>query len=71
MVGKFLYYAREIDPIIFVALNSLATVQKNLTTETAKQTNQFLNYSPTHLYAVTEHRRSGMILHIYLDASYI
>ena len=32
---------------------------------------QFLNYSATHPDAITEYRKSGMILHIYSDASYI
>ena len=56
---------------MLTALNSLTAVQKNPTIETAKQITQFLNYSTTHTEAVTEYIRSGMILHIYLDASYI
>ena len=54
-----------------MVLNSLAAVQTKPTIETARQVTQFLNYSMTHPDAVTEYRRSGMIIRIYLDASYI
>ena len=53
IVGKFVYYARSIDPIMLVALNSLAVVQTKPTIETAKQITQFLNYSATHPDAIT------------------
>ena len=67
----FLYYTIEIDPIMLMELKSLAAVQTNPTIETAKQITQFLNYSATKPYVVTEYRRSGMVINIYLDASYI
>ena len=71
IVGKFLYYAREIDPIMLIALNSLAVVNTKPTIKTVKQITQFLNYSASYTEAVTEYKRSEMILHIYLDAYYI
>ena len=52
-------------------LNSLAAVQTNPTIETAKQITHFLNYSATHPDAIKEYIKSGMIIHIYSDASYI
>ena len=52
-----------------MALKSLAVVHIKPKTEAAKQITQFLNYSSTHPDLVTEYRRSGMILHIYSDAS--
>ena len=64
IAGKFLYYARAIDPKMLMSLNSLAVVQKNPTIETEKQITQFINYSTTHLEAITEYRKSGMIIHI-------
>ena len=70
-IGKLLYYARAIDPTMLMTLNSLAVVQTNPKIKTAKQVTRFFNYSATYPYAVTEYRRSVMILHIYLDASYI
>ena len=71
IVGKFLYYARSIDPKIIMALNSLAAVQTKPTIETAKQITQFLNFSASYPDAVTAYRRRGVILHIYLDVSHI
>ena len=52
-------------------LNSLVAVQIKPTIETANQITHFLNYSATHPDAITEYRKSGMILHIYSDVSYI
>ena len=52
-------------------IKSLVEVQTNTTKDTTKYINQFLNYSNSHTDAITEYRRNGMILHIYLDASYI
>ena len=54
-----------------MALNSLAVEQKKPTIHTAIQITKFLNYSATHSDAVIEYRRSGMILHVYSDASYL
>ena len=71
IVGKFLYYARYIDPTILMALKSVALVQTKPTTETAKQITQLIKYSATHTDTIKEYRKSGMILHIYSDASYI
>ena len=71
IVGKLLYYARSIDPTMLMALKSLEAVQTNPKIKNAKQTTHFLNYSATHPDAITEYRKSGMILHIYSDASYI
>ena len=61
-VGKFLYYARAEEPKMLMALNSLAAVHTKPTIKTAKQINKILNFSATHPDAVTEYRRSGMIL---------
>ena len=54
-----------------MALNSLMALQINPKIETAKKITQFLNYIATHSDAITEHIKSGMILHIYSNASYI
>ena len=54
-----------------MALNSLTAVQIKSIIETEKHITQLLNYSATHPDAVTQYRRSGMILHVYLYASYI
>ena len=41
ILGKFLYYARSIDPTMLMALNSLAEVQTKPKIETAKKTLSF------------------------------
>ena len=56
---------------MMMALNSLVAVHTNPIIKTEKQVTQYLNYSTTHPDAVTEYRRSGIILHVYLDESYI
>ena len=71
IVGKFLYYARAIDPTMLMVINSLAAVQTKKTIETTKQITRFLNYSATNPDAIIEYIKSRMILHIYYDASYI
>ena len=70
-VGKFLYYARAVEPTMMMALNLLSVVHTKPTVKTAKQVTQILNYSTTHPDVLTEYKRTGMMLHIYLDASYI
>ena len=58
IVGKFLYYARAIDPTMLMDLNSLAAVQTKLTIETTKQTTKFLNYIATHPDEITGYRKT-------------
>ena len=53
---------------MLMAINSLEAVHKNPTIETSKQIDQFLKSHPD---AVTEYRRIGIIIYIYLNASYI
>ena len=70
-VGKFLYYDRFIDLTIMKALKSLAAVQTNPTIKNAIQRNLFLNHNTTYPDAVTEYIRSGIIIRMYSDVSYI
>ena len=56
---------------MLMALNSLVSIHATTITETEKQTTQLLNYNASHIDAVKEYRRSGMIIYIYSDASYI
>ena len=71
IAGKFIYYSRAVDPTMLMALNSLSVMQKKPTIVTVKQVTRFLNYSATHPDTVKEYRTSGIILHIYSDASCI
>ena len=53
IVGKFLYYAKAVDPTMLMELISLAVVHTKPIIETVKQVTQFLNYSASHPDAVT------------------
>ena len=68
IIGQFLYYARDIYSTLFMALNSMEAVQTKTKIETAKQITKFLNYSATNTDAITEYRKTGMIIHIFSDA---
>ena len=69
--GKLLYYAINIDPTMFMDLKYLAVVKTKMTIITAKKINNFPNYRATNPVAIKEYRKSGMILDIYFDVSYI
>ena len=69
--GESLYYSRAIESTMLMTLNSMTAVQNKPTVETSKQITLFLNYYESHLYAITEYKRSDMILHLYSDASYL
>jgi hypothetical protein len=48
ITGKFLYYARAVDPTMQVALSSLASQQTKGTERTAEDTVKFPKYCATH-----------------------
>ena len=56
---------------MLMTINFLAAVHTNLTIETAKQITHFLNYSTKHPDAIIEYIKSGIILLIYYNKSYI
>jgi len=53
------------------ALGSLAAAQSKATETTAKAYTKLLNYAATHLDAVVRYNKSGMILQIHSDTSYL
>ena len=55
---------------MLMALNFLEAVQTKPIIVTTKQTTHFVNYSATHPDEITEYRKSGIILHVYSNASY-
>ena len=71
VVGKFLYYARAVDPTMLHALNDLATQQSKGTQKTMQALTHLLNYAATHPDATIRYTKSAMILHIHSDASYL
>ena len=71
VIGKFLYYARAVDPTMLHILSNLAASQTMGTEVTTTQMVHFLNYCATHPAATLRYRASDMILHIHSDASYL
>ena len=68
VVGKFMYYLHIVNPTILVTLNIISSKQAKITETTAKNVVQLINYAATHSKAITQHRTSGIILHIHSDA---
>jgi hypothetical protein len=71
VTGSVLYYARAVDPTVFVPLNDIVTEQTKATEKTQAATNQLLDYLATHPDATIRWHASAMILHIHSDASYL
>ena len=71
VIGTLLYYARALDNTMLVALGTLASAQTKGTHATLQALVKLLNYAASHPNAVIRYTRSGMILHIHSDASYL
>ena len=71
VIGTLLYYARAIDNTMLVALGTLASAQTKGTQATLNALTQLLDYAASHPDATIRYTRSGMVLHIHSDASYL
>jgi hypothetical protein len=69
--GSVLYYARAVDPTVFMPLNDITTEQTKDTEKTQAATNQMLDYLATRPDATIRYHASGMVLNIHSDASYL
>jgi hypothetical protein len=47
-IGTFLYYARQVDPTILVAIGTIAAAQSKGTEATAKAVEHLLDYCASH-----------------------
>eukprot|EP00957_Ditylum_brightwellii_P065274 4950886-Ditylum_brightwellii.AAC.1 len=56
---------------MLIALSSIATEQNNGTTSTSQVVAMLLDYTATNPDTKIRFRRSDMILHIHIDASYL
>ena len=70
-VGSILYYARDVDLTVLMALSSIAAQQSKATKKTMNNTEQLLDYLATHPNATIRYRVSDMILNIHSDTSYL
>jgi hypothetical protein len=71
ITGKFLYYARAVDPTMLVTLRALASQQTKGTEQTMDDAIKFLNYCTTHPNATIRYKALDMILQVHSDASYL
>jgi hypothetical protein len=71
VVGKFLYYARAVDPTMLHILSTLASAQTTGTQATIEIMTHFLNYAATNPDAKLRYTASDMILMIESDAAYL
>ena len=71
VTGKFLYYARAVDPTMLHALSILATEQTTGNQSTVAAMSLFLNYCATNPDSILRYHASDMILRVESDASYL
>jgi hypothetical protein len=71
IMGKFLYYARAVDPTMLVTLSSLASQQTKGTERTAEDAVRFLNYCATHPETIIQYKKSDMILQCHSNVPYL
>ena len=70
-MGGVLYYARAVDLTTLPGLSSIASEQAQATEQTEAKVKQLLGYLATRPEAKVRYYRSGMVLNIHSDASYL
>ena len=71
VVGKILFYARELDSNMLMGLNTIATQQDHAKARTGTFVTNILNFCATYTDAVLTFDASDTILHIHTDASFL
>eukprot|EP00957_Ditylum_brightwellii_P063840 4844459-Ditylum_brightwellii.AAC.1 len=71
IIGTLLFYARQVDPTMLVAIETIPAAQTKGTQATAQAVTHLLDYAATHPDAVICYHCSNMILKIHIDASYL
>jgi hypothetical protein len=71
IVGSILYYARAVDNTVLIGLSSIAAQQTKATKKTLARCHQLLDYLASNPDAKIRFYKSGMILNIHSDASYL
>jgi hypothetical protein len=71
VVGSLLYYAREVDPKMLIALSTLASAKAKGTSATADAMNQLLDCYATHYDAEVRYHPSYIMLQVSSNASYL
>jgi hypothetical protein len=71
VIGTALYYARAIDMTALVAIGSISAEQSKATEKTQQKITRLLDYFATHPDATLRYYKSGMVLYVHTDASYL
>ena len=71
VVGTFLYYTKAVDLTMLVTISDLSQAQANSNESTLQMLVHLLNYAATHPDTKVHFHRSGMILHVHSDGSYL
>ena len=71
IVVTLLYYARAVDPIILVALGSIAVNQAKRNETTAQAIKQLVYYCATHPDSTIRYKQLDMLLCVRSDGSYL
>ena len=67
-IGSLLFYGRDMDMSLLVAIMTLDSTQVHITEATARAILQLLNHCATHLDAIIGYKQSSMVLAINSDA---
>eukprot|EP00957_Ditylum_brightwellii_P140292 10689963-Ditylum_brightwellii.AAC.1 len=62
IIGTLLYYARQVDPTMLVAIGTIAEAQSKGTEATAKVVEHLLDYCASHPNATIRYTPSNMLL---------
>ena len=71
VTGTFLFYAQTVTSAMLVALNALASEESSPTEQTMAKVKQLLDYAASQEEAIITYRKSGMVLSIHSNASYL
>ena len=70
-VDVLLYYARTVDSILLVALNTIGSQQSKATKKTQNAVTHLLQYCASNPDATVRYHESDVVLHVHSDASYL
>ena len=66
-----MFCARAVDSTMLTALSAIASEQATPTENTMKKCKQFLDYAASQEESILTYTKSGMVLAIHSDASYL
>ena len=71
IIGTLLYFARDVDPPLIVALGVLVSAQLKGTVTTSEATMKILDYCATHSDTCIRYKAISMVIYIHRDATYL